>query len=367
MLNIVVPMAGRGSRFAISGYNDPKPLISFGGKPMIQWVVENIRPECEHRFIFICLAEHLDKYPRVEFTLRELCPNCLIITLAKVTEGAACTVLLAKHIINTKDPLMIANADQFVELDINRYIERMEDENADGIIMSFLSSHPKWSYCRMNIDGTVKEVVEKQVVSNQATVGIYNFRRGSDFVGAAENMIRHNLRVNNEFYVAPTYNQLINNGLKIVTCGTGTEYAGMFGLGVPLDLEFFKTTNHYVLGSSLNIEHKQLNCERLKYFTRITRAFIGENNFAGLTALLLDDVCLELGNGDQIIGRDLVLDYFLGNKLESNVQQEPNVVRGPLVVSRGLGDPDTFKNCSRILATVIELFENRVKTIRDQG
>ncbi|MBI5770160.1 MAG: glycosyltransferase family 2 protein [Verrucomicrobia bacterium] len=246
MLNIVVPMAGRGSRFATAGFIDPKPLIPVGGKPMIQWVIENVRPAQAHRFIFICLAEHLAAYPQVPDTLRRLCPGCEIVTVDRVTEGAACTVLLARALIDSVHPLMIANSDQFVALQIDAYLATMDDKDGDGLIMTFWSDHPKWSYCRMNGDGFVQEVVEKQVVSNEATVGIYNFRRGCDFVRAADAMIAQNLRVNNEFYVAPTYNQLIAQGARIVTHRTGREYDGMHGLGTPEDLAAFKRTAHYL-------------------------------------------------------------------------------------------------------------------------
>lgn len=235
-------MAGRGTRFANAGYTDPKPLIPVGGKPMIQWVIDNVRPARAHRFIFICLAEHLEVYPGVPDTLRRLCPGCEIVPVDQVTEGAACTVLLARSFIDNGQPLMIANADQFVEIDINDYLAVMEKREADGLIMTFWSDHPQWSFCRLRGDGAVQEVVEKQVVSNDATVGIYNFRRGSDFVRAADAMIAADLRVNNEFYVAPTYNQLIAEGRKIVVAATGREREGMYGLGVPADLDFFKTT-----------------------------------------------------------------------------------------------------------------------------
>ncbi len=238
-------MAGRGSRFAQAGFTTPKPLIPVGGRPMIQWVIDNIRPQRPHRFTFICLAEHLHTYPEVPAELRRLCPGCEIIPVRAVTEGAACTVLLAKEIINNDNPLMIANSDQIVDLDVNDYLAAGDAPDVGGLIMTFWSDHPKWSYCRMDLSGTVTEVVEKQVVSNEATVGIYNFRRGRDYVRAAETMIAKNLRVNNEFYVAPTYNQLIEEGAKIVTMKTGREYAGMYGLGIPEDLEFFKTTDYF--------------------------------------------------------------------------------------------------------------------------
>lgn len=315
-------MAGRGFRFASAGYHDPKPLISVGGKPMIQWVVENIRPSCPHRFTFICLSEHLDKYPQVESTLRSLCPNCSIVTIEQVTEGAACTVLLAKHIFANNDPLMIANADQFVELDINSYLQSMEVEKADGLIMTFSSNHPKWSYCRMDFDNTVCEVVEKVVVSNHATVGIYNFRRGSDFIAAAEKMIRKNLRVNNEFYVAPAYNHLIDSGFKVITQGTGSEYAGMFGLGVPLDLEFFKTTNHYVSGRNKDTAIEKDGIGNMKRFSRIINEFVCENNRAGVAAILADDVVLDVNGGKRFVGRFSVVEKILESEVAFKINRE---------------------------------------------
>ena len=239
-------MAGRGSRFANAGYTVPKPLIPVGGRPMIQWIIENIRPARPHQFTFLCLAEHLDRYPEVPQELRRICPGCHIVEVPGVTEGAACTVLLAKDLINSDDALMIANSDQIVDLSIEEYLAVGDEADVDGLIMTFWSDHPKWSYCRMRQDGLVIEVVEKQVVSNEATVGIYNFRHGREFVRAAEAMIAANLRVNNEFYVAPCYNQLIDEGAKIVVAATGREYDGMYGLGIPEDLEFFKTTQYYL-------------------------------------------------------------------------------------------------------------------------
>jgi dTDP-glucose pyrophosphorylase len=243
MLNIVIPMAGLGSRFKTAGYELPKPLIRVGGRPMIEWVIENIRPSRHHRFIFICLKEYLLLFPEVLHTIKAICPNSEFISINRVTEGAACTVLLARDLIDSNEPLMIANSDQYVDLNINEYLSEMEAQKADGLIMTFFSDHPKWSYCRLRSDGTVSEVVEKKVVSQKATVGIYNFKFGSDFVRSAESMINENLRVNGEFYVAPAYNKLIEAGAKVVTKDTGVEYGGMYGLGTPLDLDFFLTTD----------------------------------------------------------------------------------------------------------------------------
>jgi len=244
MLNIVIPMAGRGSRFANAGFQTPKPLIPVGGRPMIQWVIENVRPARPHRFIFLCLAEHLESYPEVPQELARLAPGCEIIPVAGVTEGAACTVLLAEQFIDSPEPLMIANSDQIVDLPIDDYLAAGDPPEVTGLMMTFWSDHPKWSFCRLREDGSVTEVVEKQVVSNEATVGIYNFRQGEAFVRAAKKMIAAELRVNNEFYVAPCYNQLIAEGGRVITARTGREYHGMYGLGIPEDLSYFITTDY---------------------------------------------------------------------------------------------------------------------------
>ncbi len=305
MLNIVVPMAGRGSRFANAGYTIPKPLIPVGGKPMIQWVIENVRPAQPHRFIFICLAEHLVTYPEVPATLRRLCPGCEIVEVAQVTEGAACTVLLARAFIDNDEPLMIANADQYVRLPIDDYLATMEREQADGLTMTFWADHPKWSYCRMKPDGTVAAVVEKQVVSNEATVGIYNFRRGRDFVRAADAMIAKNLRVNNEFYVAPAYDQLIDEGSKVVIADTGREYDGMYGLGTPGDLDFFLTTEVYRAGRVAPQPGDREGAELTRELSRLYARFFHDKNIAGVRAMLAPDARLSDPTVD-LAGREAI-------------------------------------------------------------
>ena len=229
MLNIVVPMAGRGSRFFDAGYEMPKPLIDINGHPMIEYVVKNITPNQDHRFIFICQEEHIQKY-HLDITLNAIAPSCTIIPITYITEGAACTVLLAEQYINVEAPLMIANSDQYVDVDIN-----------DGLIMTMPANHPKWSYIQFDNQGYVTLVREKEVISNEATVGIYNFARGNEFVEFAHQMIRKNIRVNNEFYVAPIYNEMIASGKKIVFKNVGDK---MHGLGVPEDLEKFLDTSY---------------------------------------------------------------------------------------------------------------------------
>src|SRR5215831_9788674 len=238
MINIVLPIAGRGSRFAVAGYSQPKPLIPLHGVPMIAAVVRNVRPRCAHRFIFVSLVEHLE-HAGMREALTAAAPGSVIVPVDRVTEGAACTVLLTKQYINSDEPLMLANSDQWVDVNIDDYLASMERQRADGLIMTMKADDPKWSFVGLNGQRMVTRVVEKEVISSEATVGVYNFRRGSDFVRAAERMIASNLRVNNEFYVAPVYNELIADGSRIAIYNVGHEGAGMYGLGIPSDLEQF--------------------------------------------------------------------------------------------------------------------------------
>lgn len=241
MLNIVVPMAGRGSRFTKEGYQTPKPLIPIHQKkPMIGVIINNIRPACAHHFIFICLAEHIQNH-QMDKALRTFAPSCEIVPVHSVTEGAACTILLARDWINNDNPLMIANSDQWVDCDINVYLSSMIESGDEGWMMTMRAKDPKWSFVRLNEERKVVEVVEKKVVSNEATVGIYNYKKGSYFVEAAEEMIAKNLKVNNEFYVAPAYNQMIKKGCRVGIYNVGLDGNGMYGLGIPTDLKKFES------------------------------------------------------------------------------------------------------------------------------
>ena len=136
---------------------------------------------------------------------------------------------------------MIANCDQYVDIDINTYLAVQETQNLDGLIMTMKANDPKWSFVGFSEDGLVNQVVEKQVISDEATVGIYNFRRSQEFLRAAESMIAQNKRVNNEFYVAPVYNELITAGKRIGIYSIGADREGMYGLGTPADLDYFLT------------------------------------------------------------------------------------------------------------------------------
>jgi len=231
-MNIVIPMAGHGSRFTQAGYTFPKPLIEVNGKPMIQVVVENLNIEAH--YIFIVQREHYEKY-QLQYMLNMIAPGCEIIQVDGVTEGAACTTLLAKEFIDTDDPLLIANSDQYVEWNSNECLYAFTADGIDAGILTFKSVHPKWSYARLGEDGFVAEVAEKQPISDLATVGIYYWKRGANFVKYAEQMIQKNVRTNNEFYVCPVFNEAIADGKKIRV----KNIEKMWGIGTPEDLKTY--------------------------------------------------------------------------------------------------------------------------------
>jgi beta-phosphoglucomutase-like phosphatase (HAD superfamily)/dTDP-glucose pyrophosphorylase len=231
-MNVLIPMAGAGSRFEKAGYTFPKPLIDINGRPMIQIIVENINISAQH--IFVCQKEHYEKY-NLQHVLQLISPECKIIKVDSITEGAACTTLLAKEFINNDEPLLIANSDQFVDWDSNEFLYSCNTDNIDGSILTFTNTHPKWSYVKLDNNGYVIEVKEKVPISNIATVGIYYYRKGSDYVKYAEQMIRKNIRVNNEFYTCPVFNEFIQDGKKIKTY----HIDKMWGLGTPEDLQLF--------------------------------------------------------------------------------------------------------------------------------
>ena len=231
-LTVLIPMAGAGSRFQQAGYTFPKPLIDVKGKPMIQLVVENLNIKAN--YVYVVQKEHREKY-NLDTLLNLITPDCKIVEVDGITEGAACTALLAKEYINKDTPLFFANSDQFVEWDSNEFLYKMNETNADGGIVSFRATHPKWSFAKVDDKGLVTEVAEKNPISDIATVGYYYWKKGSDFVKYAEDMIEKDIRVNNEFYVCPVFNQAIEDCKEIRTF----DIPKMWGLGTPEDLKYY--------------------------------------------------------------------------------------------------------------------------------
>ena len=231
-MNILIPMAGAGKRFSDAGYIFPKPIIEIQNKPMIQWVVDSLKINAN--YIFIVQKEHQKKF-NIKSVLKILKPNCKVIELDEVTEGAACTTLLAKKYINNNKPLIIANSDQFIKWNSSKSLYKFNSKKYDGAILTFNAIHPKWSYAKCDSNNLVSEVAEKKVISKNATVGVYFWRKGSEYVKYAENMINKNIRVNNEFYVCPVFNEAIKDKKRIFI----EPVDEMHGLGTPEDLNNF--------------------------------------------------------------------------------------------------------------------------------
>ena len=231
-LNVLIPMAGAGSRFEQAGYTFPKPLIEVKGKPMIQVVVENLNLDAN--YIYVVQKTHREKY-NLDTLLNLITPGCKIVETEGVTQGAACTALLAKEFINSDAPLFFANSDQFAEWDSNEFMYKMQETDADGGIVTFTATHPKWSFAKIDDNGLVTEVAEKNPISDIATVGYYYWKNGSDFVKYAEQMIERDIRVNKEFYVCPVFNEAIQDCKQIRTF----NIKAMWGLGTPEDLKHY--------------------------------------------------------------------------------------------------------------------------------
>jgi len=238
-LNILIPMAGEGSRFKQVGYKVPKPMIEINDKPMIQHVVDNLNIDAN--FIFCIRKDHEEQFQISEF-IKKFEPSAKFVIIDSLTEGAACTTLLATSLIDNEQELMIVNSDQLVEFNSNEFYHAMNNENIDGGILTFESNETKWSYVSLDENNVVTNVVEKEVISNHATVGIYYWSKGSNYVKYANQMIDNNIRYGQsfngrgEFYVAPVYNEAIKDK-KIFRI---YDVERMIGLGTPEDLERYK-------------------------------------------------------------------------------------------------------------------------------
>lgn len=235
-MNIVIPMAGLGSRFVKAGYTTPKPFIDVLGKPMIVRVLENLAYK-NAQYILIAQKQHLDSnHLLVEKIAKDF--NVKFISINKLTEGTACTLLYAKKYIDNDTPLLIANSDQIVDINIADFIKNNKDRKLDGLILTFIDNdkNPKWSFAKLNGE-LVSEVKEKEPISQYATAGIYLFTKGKTFVDNAIEMIIENDRVNNEFYTCPVYNYAIKNGAKIGIYNI--QDSQMHALGTPKDLSHY--------------------------------------------------------------------------------------------------------------------------------
>jgi len=233
MIRIIVPMGGEGRQFVERGYTFPKPLVEIEGKPLIELVVENLTPAEPHHFVFVCRQEHVQSYALGD-VLRLVAPGCDVISMRQPTAGALCSVLLAMEHLAKDDELLVANADQIVDVGVDGFLAAAREGQWDGYIMTFPNTHPRWSYVRTEHQQVVA-VAEKQPISRNATAGLYYFRRGTDFAEGAQRMLLKNASRGGEFFVAPVYNELVLQGRRIGTFDITADQ--MHGLGTPEEVE----------------------------------------------------------------------------------------------------------------------------------
>jgi len=229
-MNVLIPMAGAGQRFYDAGYKNPKPLIDVGGEPMIKRVIDSLSSDrLDVNFIFVTQKEHL------ELGLKDyLTDRGSIVAVDKITEGAACTVLLAEALIDNDEGLVIANCDQYLQWSFYDFVTYSKP--FDGCLVTFNSTNPHHSYVKMK-KGQIDKVAEKIVISDKASAGIYYFKKGSDYVSAANRMIDKDIRTNKEFYICPVYNELVEDKKRLSIYEINVNNKHM--LGTPEELKIF--------------------------------------------------------------------------------------------------------------------------------
>src|SRR5882724_131426 len=236
MLQIVIPLAGKATRFQERGHTFPKPLFEIGNRSMIEIVLENLAPPPPAQYIFICRKEHLSQFYLGDM-LQLLAPGSRVIPLEHETAGALCSVLLAVDQLRLDEEILIANGDQFIAASLDPFYAACRQPGVDGCILTFTATHPRWSFAKTDESGKVAAVAEKRPISKQATAGLYYFRRAGDLIEASERMILKGLSTSGQFFVCPVYNELILAGKNIRThhLPEGT----MHSLGTPEDLDVF--------------------------------------------------------------------------------------------------------------------------------
>jgi dTDP-glucose pyrophosphorylase len=231
MLNVLIPMAGLGSRFQIKGYELPKPLIDINGVPMIVKVIQSLElPDARYLFVISKNTYTSQLTTLIENNVK----NCKFIEIDYTTEGPACSALLFKDDINTDDELIIANCDQIMEWDAENFL--MNVRRFDGAVVTYHNDTDKNSYARIDKHGRVVEIREKEVISNVSLNGIHYWRCGKFFVDSSQDMIAQDDRApNGEFYVGPTYNYMIKRYQKVGIYHIPNQQH--HAVGVPIDLE----------------------------------------------------------------------------------------------------------------------------------
>ena len=231
--NILVPMAGLGSRFIKEGFKVPKQIINIKDKHLIDISLDCLNyKDCN--LIFVLRDEHVYNHHMDELLMKKFGDDISIVVLDQLTDGSVCSCLFAESLIDNDAPLVIHTLDIEFRPVFDPHV--METLDADGLILTFKSNSTNYSYAQLDKDGNVTRTEEKKAISPNACVGIYGFKKGSDFCKYAREMIDRDLRTKNEFYISPLYNILIEHGKKIVT----EDVDKMHIFGTPDEYHFYK-------------------------------------------------------------------------------------------------------------------------------
>jgi dTDP-glucose pyrophosphorylase len=239
-MNFVIPMAGRGQRFAEAGYKEPKPLIEIRGKTLTQWSVDSLPLNLCSNLLFIMLQDHDDEYriaDRIRQWYREVC-SLNFVFLPAATRGQAETVWKARHVIKLSEPLLIYNIDTYFRSET--LAEALQRDDIDGVLGAFKHNSPRFSFAETDSHGWVTRVAEKEPISSNALTGLYHFSRAGYFIRAAEESIKADITTKGEFYVAPLYNRLIEEGKKFILDFCSQHHI----LGTPAELQLFRGPNN---------------------------------------------------------------------------------------------------------------------------
>ena len=238
-INYIFPAAGKGQRFRDVGIDTPKPLILVNDIPLLIWAISNFDIRDSDQIWIICFKAH---GIREFFTINypALAKRIKFIEISEITNGPATTVSLAVKEIDDSESIIVANTDQYVFADLTDFSNSVRKGEFEGDILTMNATGSQWSYLTKDSNNLVDNVIEKKQISDEATVGIYGFSKSIYFKKSYEKMVNLNDRVNNEFYVAPLYNYMIQNNQKIISHNIGTVGNQVMGTGVPTDLNIFK-------------------------------------------------------------------------------------------------------------------------------
>lgn len=234
-MKVVVPMAGRGSRFSSRGVDVPKPLIPVGGQSMVFWALRSLADLPYSKIIFVVLAEHEASHGITESLRDAFGDRTEVVLLDDVTEGQLCTVLAARDWIDDEEDVLVGSCDTLVTSDLADVIAN-RPADCHGIISVADMPGEQWSFARVDETGAVVEVAEKVRISDHASTGLYYFSSGRELVATADEMIRNGERTRGEYYVIPVYQKYIDRGWR-VDISVAKE---MWDMGTPETLEVFQ-------------------------------------------------------------------------------------------------------------------------------